>query len=218
MQVRIARNLNRLLILFTAVVVIFFGGIFAASRFFPEYTRWHVLVFAVVSIGLAIVYRYLEENWDKRIILQMAKNNKVALMNIKGGKLLTAVRNTSFRTCWIYELEGELFNKEHEVLHKSFREKMNRETKEIPSGSVYVTYDELTPERIFIIPNAIIGSLPDLMPLVQEYEKDKKIKIRYLDAYYHRGMVLRTFKETMADYKKGLEEKKKKQDNGTEET
>jgi hypothetical protein len=217
MQIHIARTLNRLLLLFSLVVLLLFGGIFAAGRFFPDYQRWHVLVFVVVSIGLALLYRYLEENWDKNHILAMAKAGKIALMHITGGKRLAAVRDTSFKSYWIYELEGELYNLRHEVIKTRFQEKMNRETDTIPKGFVYVSYDEEKPRQIFILPNAMISGLPALMQTVRDYENNRNIPIRYLDAYYHRGMVLRTFKETMADYKKGLEEKKKKQDNGTEE-
>lgn len=202
MQLLIAKMLNRILLLFTVVVIILFAGIFVASRFFPNYLRWHVLVFALVSIGLALFYRYLEENWDKGVIRKMAGNGKVCLLNITGGKRIAAIRDTSFKSYWIYELEGDLYNSEHVKLQKTFQEKMNKEMNEIPTGSVYVTYDETKPAQIFIIPNAMIGSLPDLMPLVQGYEKDSKITVKYLDAHYNRGMVLKTFQETMSDYKK----------------
>jgi hypothetical protein len=86
---------------------------------------------------------------------------------------------------------------------------MNRDTSEIPEGSVYVTYDELKPSQIFIIPNAMIGSLHNLMPIVQDYEKDTKITVRYLDAHYQKGMVLKRFKETVADYEKANKAVKK---------
>ena len=202
MQTFIAKTLNKLLLLFSAATIILFAGIFVVSHYYPKYARWQVLVFVVVSVFLAVFYRYLEENWDKRIIEKMARNGKVALLNIRGGKKLMALRDSSFRTYWIYELEGTLYNDRHETLEKTIQEKMNKETDKIPAGSVYVTYDELKPAQIFIIPNAMIGSLPNLMPLVQGYEKDSTIDIKYLDAHYNKGMVLRTFQETMEDYKK----------------
>jgi hypothetical protein len=207
MQVFIARTLNKLLLLFIAVTIILFAGIFAASRFYPEYLRWHILVFIVVSVFLSVFYRYLEENWDKRIVGKMARNGKVALMNIRGGKRLMAVRDSSFRRYWIYELEGTLYDERHERQEKTFQEKMNKDTGGIPSGAVYVTYDERKPAQIFIIPNAMIGTLPNLMPLVQGYEKDPKVEVKYLDAHYNKGMVLKTFRETMGDYKKTQAEK-----------
>jgi membrane protein implicated in regulation of membrane protease activity len=202
MQIYIARVLNALLLLFSAVIVILFAGIFIASRFFPGYLRWHILLFAVTAVVLTLFYRYLEENWDKRIILKMAREGKIGLMRINGGKRLMAMRDTAFRHYWIYELEGELYNAEHERLAKTFQEKMNSATEEIPSGFVYVTYDEQKPAQIFIIPNAMIGGLPGLMPIVKGYEKNSAIPVRYLDAHYNRGMVLKTYREAMADYKK----------------
>jgi len=203
MQIYIAKTLNKILLLFSAVIIVFFAGIFVCLRYYPEYARWQVLVFIIVSVFLAIFYRYLEENYDKRIIEKMTRKGKVALMNIKSGKRLMAMRDTSFRNYWIYELEGTLYNEQHEALEKKIQEKMNKDMNEVPSGSVYVTYDELKPAQIFIIPNAMIGSLPNLQGLVQNYEKDSKIEIRYLDAHYNKGMVLKTFRETMEDYKKG---------------
>jgi len=80
---------------------------------------------------------------------------------------------------------------------------------EIPSGSVYVTYDESKPAQIFIIPNAMIGSLPNLMSTVQDYEKDTKIEVKYLDAHYNKGMVLKTFRDAMNDYRKETAKEKK---------
>ena len=207
MQIYIARTLNKILLLFSAAIIILFAGIFIVPHFFPEYGRWQLLVFIVVSVFLAVYYRYLEENWDKRIIGKMARDGKIALMNIKSGKRLMAMRDTSFRNYWIYELEGILYNEHREAVEKKFQEKMNRDMNEIPSGSVYVTYDELKPAQIFIIPNAMIGSLPNLMRTVQDYEKDSKINIKYLDARYNRGMVLKTFGETIKEYNESKSEK-----------
>ena len=213
MQVYIARSLNKLLLAFSGIIIILFAGIFIAHKYYPDYARWQILVFAAVSVFLALYFRYLEGNWDKRIIEKMAGNGKVALMNIRGGKKIMALRDTSFKQYWIYELEGTLYNNRHEKLEKTIREKMNKETETIPSGSVYVTYDELKPAQIFIIPNAMISLLPNLKPLVEDYEKDSGIVIKYLDARYQNGMALKTFQETMADYKKNQAEKNKEKEN-----
>jgi len=209
MQIYIARTLNKILLLFTAVIAALFAGMFIVRRYYPEYARWQVLVFIIASVFLALFYKYLEENWDKRIIGKMARNGKIALMNIKSGKRLMAMRDTSFRNYWIYELEGTLYNNRHEALEKTFQEKLNKDMNEIPSGSVYVTYDELKPAQIFIIPNAMIGSLPNLMRTVQNYENDSKMQVKYLDAHYNKGMVLKTFRDSVNDYKEAGTEKAK---------
>jgi hypothetical protein len=202
MQISIARVLNKVLLLFSLVIVILFAGIFVVGQYRPDYQNYYIGVFVLVSIVLALYFRYLEDYWDKRIIIRMARAGKIALMNISGGKRLVPLRDSSLKRYWIYELEGDLYNREHEKLKKTFQEKMNKDTNEIPQGTVYVSYDEEKPRQIFIIPNAIISSLPNLMPLVQSYEKDSKISIKYLDAHYNKGMVLKTFRETMTDYKK----------------
>jgi hypothetical protein len=201
MQVYIARTLNKILLLFFVVIAVLFAGIFVVGYYRPGFRSYYIGVFIFASIILAVYFKYLEDFWDKRIITRMAKDGKVALMNISGGKRIMPLRDTSLRNYWIYELEGELWNREHVPLRKTFQEKMNKDTTEIPGGSVYVTYDEQKPRQIFIIPNALIGNLPNLMPLVADYEKDSGINIKYLDAHYNGGMVLKTFKETIANYK-----------------
>ena len=205
MQIYIAKTLNKILLLFLAVILLLFAGIFIVRHYYPDYARWQVLVFILFSIFLTLFYRYLEENWDKRIIGKMAREGKIALMYIKSGKRLMAMRDTSFKNYWIYELEGTLYNNRHEEMEKKFQEKMNKDTTEIPSGFVYVTYDELKPAQIFIIPNIMIGSFHNLMRIVQDYENDSKIEVKYLDAHYNKGIVLKTFRETMNEYKESIQ-------------
>jgi hypothetical protein len=203
MQILIARTLNKILLLFVLVIAVLFAGIFVAGYYWPASRSYYIGVFIFVSLVLALYFKYLEDHWDKGLVMRMAKAGKVALMRISGGKRIMPLRDTSLRTYWIYELEGELWNREHVPIRKTFQEKMHKDTKEIPQGFVYVTYDELNPRQIFIIPNAVIGNLPNLMPLVADYEKDRGINVKYLDAHYNRGMVLKTFKETISDYKAG---------------
>ena len=202
MQVFIAKTLNKLLLLFLAVILLLFGGIFLAARFYPAYLRAQMLVFITVSVFLAVWYRWLEENWDKRVIQKMARSGKIALCALRGGKRIMAVRDTAFRPYWIYEIEGDLFDLSHKKRPVSFREKMNPATEEIPPGSVYVTWDEAKPAQVFIIPNALLGALPQLRETVEAYEKDPAITVKYLDARYRRGIELKTFRETLEDYKK----------------
>ncbi|MDR2471659.1 MAG: hypothetical protein LBD09_06075 [Treponema sp.] len=202
MQVFIAKTLNKLLVLFLGVILFLFGGIFLAARFYPEYLRVQTLMFITVSVFLAIWYRWLEERWDKGIIQKMAQSGKVALCAIRGGKRLLVLRDTAFRSYWIYEITGELYDASHKKREIRFQEKMNRETGEIPEGSVYVTWDEAKPSQVFIIPNLLIGALPQLRETVEAYERDPAIEVKYLDARYRRGMELKTFRETLEDYKK----------------
>ena len=74
-------------------------------------------------------------------------------------------------------------------------EKFSTHQTSIPSGHVYVTYQEDKPEDSLIIPNVIIGSIPEYKPLVDEYEK--KIKPKYLNAYINKGLILQTYKDSI---------------------
>jgi hypothetical protein len=201
MQVRIARILNKLLVIFMALALVLFAGIFVVAKWYPAYRFYYIAAFVIITVTLTVVFKWLENRWDKSVILKMAKEGKIALMNIRGGRRFLPLRDTGLVNYWIYEIEGDLYNGEHEKLKKVFHEKMNKATEEIPQGSVYVTYDETKPSQIFIIPNIVIGNLPNLVPLVAAYEKDKKIPVKYLDAFYRQGMALRTIREAMAEYK-----------------
>src|SRR5215510_9754602 len=90
MQVYIAKTLNKLLLIFAFITLLLFAGIFVVRHFYPEYARWQVLIFICASVFFAVYFRYLEENWDKRVITKMARSGKIALMNIKSGKRLMA--------------------------------------------------------------------------------------------------------------------------------
>jgi hypothetical protein len=201
MQVRIARILNKLLVIFAGLALVLFGGIFFVTSRYPDYRFYYIAGFVIITVTLTVVFKWLENRWDKSVILKMAREGKIALLNIRGGRRLFPLRDTGLVNYWIYEIEGDLYDGEHEKREKVFHEKMNRETGEIPQGSVYVTYDETKPAQIFIIPNAVIGNLPNLIPIVAAYEKDKKIPLKYLDVFYRRGMVLRTIREAMTEYK-----------------
>jgi hypothetical protein len=184
------------------IILLLAAGVYLAASKFPEYLKLYSAGFVLVSVILVVFYKWMENSWDKRVITRMVRAGKIALVNIKSAKRLLPLRDTSFTSYWIYEFQGTLYDHDHGALEKTFYEKMNRDTGEIPQGSVYVTYDKTKPDQIFIIPGALIQSLPDLMPVIKGYENDKKLTVKYLDAYYHKGMVLKTFKERLAEYKR----------------
>jgi hypothetical protein len=202
MQVTLARIMNRLLILTAVLVLLLLGVLFYGARQFPDLRMYLLVGFIIVATALLVFYKWLENNWDKHIIIKMARAGKIALVNIEKGERYLPLRDSGFIRYWIYRFEGTLYDTEHKPLKKTFYEKMNFETEKIPRGSVYVTWDESKPAQIFIIPNALIGGLPQLAPLAETYEKDKAIAVKYLDAHYNKGMVLRSFREAVSDYKK----------------
>jgi hypothetical protein len=202
MQVTLARIMNRLLILTAVFILLLLGALFYGVRQFPDLRMYLLVGFIIAATALSVFYKWLENNWDKHIIIKMARAGKIALANIETGERYLPLRDSGFIRYWIYRFEGTLYDTEHKPMKKTFYEKMNFETDTIPPGSVYVTWDENKPAQIFIIPNALMGSLPQLAPLAAAYEKDTAIGVKYLDAHYNKGMVLRTFRQAVTNYKK----------------
>lgn len=201
MQLRVAKSLNQLLA-FIALLVVGLGvAMFFLSRSYPQ-LKWVFMVsFVVVAVALLLFFRWLESNWDKRVITSMAKDGKIALANIKSAKRILHMRDTSLANYWLYEFEADLYDPEMEHIEKTFYEKMNYTTERIPLGSVYVTYDYKKPNQIFIIPNALIGHIPELAPIVRRFEDNRNINVKYLDAFYNKGMVLQSMRESVAQQK-----------------
>lgn len=201
MQVKIAKILNNMLIVITLFIVALGVGIIFVAKDYNDILPYYIASFVLISIALAVVFKWLEARWDKWVITKMVKNGKAALFNIKSAERVLPLRDSSFINYWIYKFEGTLYDRDnHEAIKATFYEKMNRETDKIPAGTVYVTYDETKPTQIFIIPNLMISHMPNLIPIVSDYEADKKISLKYLDVFYNRGMVLKTFRETVADH------------------
>jgi hypothetical protein len=208
MQIYIAKLLNRILVAFTVVIITLAVGMYFVSKNYHDIFVYYVISFALITLALVIFFKYLETSWDKNVITRMAKSGKIALAHLKNGTRYLPLRDTSFTSFWIYEFDAVLYGGDHKGRDVKIYEKMNRGTETPPSGWVYVTWDEAKPAQIFIIPNALIGALPNLAPLVTEYEKDKKLNIKYLEAYYLRGINLRTFRDMVAE-KKAAKDKKK---------
>jgi len=60
-----------------------------------------------------------------------------------------------------------------------------------------------------VVPNLLISQLPELMPVVRKIEANASI--RYLDAYYNKGMVIRSMKDSLAEQRQATEEMKRKE-------
>ena len=162
------------------------------------------LVLVPMMIGIFVIlaiYVWYETNCDKLIIRKMVNNNKIALAYIKSGGYVRVIRDSKLKNHVLWKLELTVYTQDGQTIETSTIEKFAPFQTSIPSGNVYVTYDENKPDHIFIIPNAVIGSYPELQPIVEAYENNKKIKITYLNAYYDQGIVLKTFKETLKEGK-----------------
>ena len=109
MQIRIARILNKLLIIFAVLVLVLFTGIFFVAKRYPDYRFYYIAAFVIVTVTLTVVFKWLENRWDKSVILKMAREGKIALMNIRGCLRLFPLRDTGLVNYWIYEIEVDLY-------------------------------------------------------------------------------------------------------------
>lgn len=210
MQLKIAKIINSLLILMTAIILVLVGGYFVVNKYYPEFKTTYLIIFVVVAIAMMVYFRWMEEGWDRRVITRMAKNGKVALANIKHSERVMRMRDSTFTNFWLYEFVADMVTPELETLNDvKFWEKMNAETDKIPNGSVYVTYDPEKPTQVFVVPNVLISQLPELMPAVRKIEANASI--RYLDTFYNKGMVIRSMKDSLTQQRQAVEELKKKE-------
>lgn len=210
MQLKIAKIINSLLIVLTVIILALAGGYIFVYNRYPEFRTTYLIIFVLVAIGLMLFFRWMEEGWDKRVITRMVKDGKVALANIKHSERVMRMRDSTFTNFWLYEFVADLVTPDLVNLNEvKFWEKMNADTQQIPNGSVFVTYDPEKPTQIFVVPNVLISQLPELMPVVRKIEANASI--RYLDAYYNKGMVIKSMKDSLAEQRQAVEEKKKKE-------
>ena len=208
MQYKVAKILNSILVIITIVILVLAAGYFVIYNYAPKFKILYLILFVIVAVVLMGGFRWLEKNWDKRVITKMVQEGKIALANITGGSPVMKMRDATFTNYQLYEFEGTLYTPEGKQFAAKFYEKMNAETREIPQGSVYVTYDPEKPAQIFIVPNVLISHVPALAPIIQGFESNKQIRIKYLDAHYNRGMVIRTFREAVAEQRHRENQKK----------
>jgi len=208
MQYKVAKILNSILVTITVVILVLAAGYIAVYHYAPDFKLPYLILFVIVAVVLMGGFRWLEKNWDKRVITKMVQEGKIALAFIEGGSRVMKMRDATFTSYWLYEFTGILYTPDGKQLKTKFYEKMQWDTDKIPVGNVYVTYDAEKPSQIFIVPNVLISHVPTLAPIIQKFERNKTIKIKYLDAHYNRGMVIRTFQEAIAEQKQREKEKK----------
>ena len=186
-------------ILFGLIIII--GGI--GAWLLTNKEKWADKSFAIY-MGLIIgglvafmAFSYYEMNADRNMIKKMVGNGDIALARIKSGGFERFARDSKLKRYVFWKLDVTLYDKNMKKIETSLIEKFNLKQTQIPQGNVYVTYDPANPERMFIVPNALISVFPDLQPIVESYEKNKDIKITYLNVYYKDGMVLESFKDSM---------------------
>lgn len=206
MQLKIYYKLNLILTALLLAVVAF--GVIIAIKFesIQEYKEVIFVCYFLITMGCFFGFKMFEANYDKRMIQKMVINGDIAIANIKDAKAIKYIKDTSFKSYHLWEIKVEYYDKQFNKHEYTLIEKMNLLVKEIPNGTVYITHDENKPDQKFIVQNVMIGHVPTLQPIVQAYENNKRIPIKYLNAYYRDGMVVETYQQSMKAKKENVAE------------
>ena len=154
-----------------------------------------IVLFALFVFILSTVYSYYDLNADKNLIRKAVGNGDVALAKINNGSFVRFGRDARLRNHVYWKLDVEIFDNDMKKIDATIIEKFSTHQTQIPKGYVYVTYVEGKENDSLIIPNVIIGSIPEYKVLVDDYEK--AIKPKYLNAYINDGLILQTFEESL---------------------
>jgi|GEM_PF-1065018 len=198
MQLRIYRFLNLIAFIIMVLTVGTAIAIIVNRAALADRSTTVFVIFVVVSVVLFFLYKMLENNWDKVIIQRKAFKGQLVLANIRKATVVTGIRDTSFREYVLWAIDVDYYDRDHKSHQTTIIDKLNPMCKSIPQGTVYMTYDPAHPDRGLIVQNVIISNTPSLAPLVAGYEKDRQIKIKYLDTHYDNGLVIQTFRQQMA--------------------
>jgi len=197
MQFKIYKRLNTLLWAMLAVVAVFAIVVLLNFSYFSPYL---IIIFVAMfgyNIICFLVYKSIEKNWDKRLIQKMAINNQVVIANIKSSKLAFQFRDSSNIRYGMWEITVDYIDHDMSTHEFVIYEKLSVNVEHIPLGTVFMTNDNNKPGHKFIVPNVIVSHIETLMPVVQNYEKQKKAYIKYLNVYYNNGLVIETFAQSM---------------------
>ncbi|MBO4218256.1 MAG: hypothetical protein J5694_02475 [Erysipelotrichaceae bacterium] len=160
-------------------------------------------VFGIYTIAIFVatfLYADYDLNVARRAVMKKVRQGHIALARINGGKTEKMIRDARFRSYILWDLDLTIIDNDMQSVPAHCIEKFSLEQKTIPSGHVYVTYDPDRPEEILILPNILLQQLPEYQPLVETYEA--KIKTSYLNCYYNHGLILKSYKDTLAERKK----------------
>ena len=153
-------------------------------------------------------FKTLEINWDRYLIQKMILNGQIGLAEITSAQPLYKIKDSASKFYRLFQIDVVLKDLELNNVKLTFYEKFNIDVRTIPTGNVYITYDPLKPNRIFIIPNGTIARFTNLAPIINFYEQSN-IRIKYLDVIEDSGLVIRTYKESLKQYDTDKKDKEK---------
>jgi len=163
--------------------------------------------FVIFFFILSTIYTYYDLNADAIYIKKCIRNGDVALAKINNGTYFKVIRNAKFKTFVLWNLDLTLYDQEMNAIKTITIEKFSPKQLSIPSGHVFVTYNEKHPNDILIIPNVILQSIPEYAPLVEDYEK--ALKPKYLNAFIRNGLLVQTYETSIKEQKDEKERIKK---------
>lgn len=199
MQNRLYKRSTIFLGLIVVIDIVAIIWLFLNREIWVNYGFQTILGFAAVVFVLTIIYSYFDLNQDHMIVKRMVKKGDIALVKIKNGTFYRVIRDARFRNKVLWKLEVELYDQDMNIINTEIIEKFSPTQTSIPSGNCFVVYNPKKPKNILIVPNVIISSIQVFAPLVEEYEK--KFKPSYLNVYYNKGLVIKTYKESMKEQK-----------------
>ena len=154
-----------------------------------------IIGFVLFIFALSTIYSYYDLNADKNLIKKRVANGDVAMAKIINGSFVRFARDARLKNHVLWKMDVVVYDNDM-VEHKAtLIDKFSTHQTKIPKGFVFVTYVEGKEDDCLIIPNVIISSIPEYMPLVQDYEK--ALKPKYLNAYYNDGLILQTYEDSI---------------------
>ena len=205
MQLKLYRRSTILLTLVLLVDIVSIVFLITHRDLWANNVIGTVLLFAGFVFLLSMGYSYYDMNADRNLIRKAVANGDVAMAKIIDGSFVKFGRDAKLKNHVFWKLNVELYDNDMKKFNTTIIEKFSTHQAKIPKGYVFVTYVEGKEEDCLIIPNAIISSIPEYKVLTDDYEK--ALKPTYLNVYYNNGLIIQTYKESMA-YEKEL----KKQD------
>ena len=195
MQLKIYKRLNLIIITYLIILILFLFIMFKNPALWEKNKFLIIGLLVIFSTIFIFTFRYYESNADKKIINKMVFEGKIALARIDGGNFNRFIKDTKGIKYPIWDLDVTIYNTDGATKKLKMLDKFSSIQTRIPTGFVYITYDE-TSENSFIVPNLLLGAFDNSTELVKKYEKNIK-QIKYLNVYYHKGIVIETYKDTI---------------------
>ncbi len=196
MQLKLNRRYNIIILGFLAVLLLAIIYLTINNASWSNRRVEVIILIIVISTLFLIWFKWYENNCDKHIINKMVKEGHVALAYIKDGKFERIIKDSNNRKYPVWRMVVDVYDKDLNKKELVMYDKFNTSQTKMPKGYIYVTYDPNDEERMFVVPNMLLGTYDGAEELVTKYEHNIA-DIRYLNAYFMQGMVIETYKKSL---------------------